>query len=157
MLEPQRQTQTTRARLSSFLAPCGRVVHAGSLYRACRHQLPSALKYHVCQATPCHIVPISMTKRYFTSDPTVRSKAKLIWSALMISWGQVIPCWLQKSNMSCVSLMPPNMDAESILRPEIRSKAWKLRNFGGMPSTMHLPSGQLRQYRAEGHGQQRWC
>ena len=43
------------------------------------------LRRDLCQATPCHMVPTSMTKRYFTSELTVRSNASLIWSALMIS------------------------------------------------------------------------
>ena len=50
---------------------------------------------------------MSMTKRYFTSLFSSRSKASLIFAIGISSMSAVIPCSAQKSSISWVSRMPP--------------------------------------------------
>jgi len=50
---------------------------------------------------------MSITNRYLTSDSASRSMAILMLSTEISSISAVMLCFAQKSNISCVSFMPP--------------------------------------------------
>ncbi|TQM30176.1 hypothetical protein FB390_1795 [Nocardia bhagyanarayanae] len=63
-----------------------------------------------------YIVAVSITNRYRTSLATTRSYALSISSAEINSISAPMPCWAQKSSISCVCAMPPIMEPASDLR-----------------------------------------
>src|ERR1700761_3880378 len=62
----------------------------------------------------------SITNRYLTSLFSIRSYASLIPCIGITSISEVIPCSPQKSNISCVSAIPPISDPASRRRLKIR-------------------------------------
>lgn len=69
------------------------------------------------QCTYCNLeFPTSITKRYLTSDFASLSMAVLIWSILTSSMSAAMLCLAQKSNISCVSFIPPTLLPPTSLR-----------------------------------------